>query len=187
MARYIPHANRGQTLEEIIKLSNAQYRYHRHAVITKIPTEFLPIRNRSGQVVSCKVNGKASVDFIGRVEGTPIAVEAKETNADNIRYDAVQEHQKDFLDDFTNDSDGLGYVLVSFALERFYMVPWRFWRAGRQAWKDAQRRGNRKAEVITACGWNTSGKASMKESELNPEWEVKMHSRVGLDYLRMYG
>ena len=186
MAQYIPHANRGQTLEEIIKLSNLRYRHAGVAVLTKIPTEFLPIRNRNGQVVNCKVNGKASVDFIGRRMDEPIAVEAKETNSDNIRYDAVREHQKDFLDDYTVNGMGDGYVLVAFSLERFYMVPWEFWRAGRQAWKDAQHKGKRKAEIITACGWNTSGKASIKESELNPEWEVEFHSLVGLDYLRIY-
>lgn len=186
MAKYIPHGNRGMTLEEIVKLSNLRYRHTGVAVITKIPTEFLPIRNRSGKVVNCKANGKASVDFIGRRMDEPIAIEAKETNDGLIRYDAVQEHQKDFLDDFMDNGEGLSYVLVSFSLERFYMVPWRYWRVGRAAWKEAQRQGKRKAEIITVDGWNTNGKASLKESDLLPEWEVKMNTRVGLDYLKLF-
>ena len=184
------YANRGQTLEHFITFANHQYRQAGKAVVWKVPTEFIPLRNYRGEVTGCKVNQKSCVDYLGRVGTRPIALEAKETRQNSIRFDAVQDHQADFLDDFTKKNAGMGAVVVSFNLNTFYTIPWEFWRAGREAWKRAQRERKRTAERITielsnGRSWTTPGRASIKESELLPEWKVTSGGRYGLDYLKL--
>ena len=142
-------------------------------------------------MTGCKVNQKSCVDYLGRVGTMPIALEAKETRQDSIRFDAVQDHQASFLDDFTKDDKGLGAVVVSYSLNSFYVIPWACWRAGREAWKEAQRARKRKAERVTidlgnGKSWMTPGRAGIKESELLPEWQVPSGGVYGLDYLRNY-
>ena len=154
---------------------------------SKIPTEFLPIRNGYGQVVGCKVENKSPVDFIGRVWNLPLAAEAKETRSDSIRFDEVQDHQSDFLTAYLGQGEAICLVVVSFNLETFYSVPWPFWKAGRDAWEAARKQGKRKAEKITVTydgqTWTTPGRASVKESELLEEWRVPFGGSYGLDYL----
>lgn len=184
------YANRGQTLEHFISYANQIYRNEGVAVVWKVPTHFIPIRDYTGRIVSCKVEEKSCVDYLGRVWNTPIAAEAKESHGDSIRFDAVQDHQALFLDDYIRGENGIGLVIISFNLQNFYAIPWIFWRAARDAWKDAQRLGKRKAEqktiVYEGTTWTTPGKASVKESELLPEWKVETGGRYGLNYLQKY-
>lgn len=184
------HANRGQDFESFLKYVNERYAADGTAIITKIPTEILPIRDRYGKICSAKVCSKSTVDFIGRVGSVPFAAEAKETKSDSIRFDAVQEHQAAFLDAYMGQNEAICIVLVSFNLESFYAVPWAFWDAAREAWKKAQRQNKRKAEQITITHegqtWTTPGKSSVRESELMPEWKVEMGGQYGLDYLLRY-
>lgn len=184
------YANRGATFEQYLRYTNERYKNDGVAVICKIPTEILPIRNAYGTVVNAKVCTKSTVDFIGRAQNRPIAIEAKETKSDSIRFDAVQDHQADFLRLYEQEGAGISLVVVSFNLERFYAVPATFWLAGRDAWKKAQKLGKKKAEQITITyegqTWTTTGKASVKETELLPEWKIEQGGRYGLDYLRRY-
>ena len=157
------HANRGRKFEKLINDANERYRINGDACIVKIPTEFLPIRNSQGKIVSCKVQRKSTVDYIGRVKGQPIAIEAKHTENDRIRLDAVQPHQARFLDDWRNvnklDCDGMACILVSFNLEHFYLIPWAWWKSMSEIQK------------------------SIKRTEIELWWdEVKCDSH-GLDYL----
>lgn len=183
-------ANRGQSLEQFMRFAHEQYMRSGEAVVVKVPTEFIPIRNAYGQLVSCKVEGKAPMDFIGRVGSVPLAVEAKETREDNIRFDRVEDHQAAIMDSYLGQNEAICLVLVAFNLKTFYAVPWAFWRVARASWKESQRLGKRKAEQITVdyCGmtWTTPGKASVKESELLDIWRVESGGRYGLDYLRGY-
>lgn len=184
------YANRGQSLEHFLRYANHTYQQLGIAVITKIPTEFIPLRDGTGRVISCKVTSKSTVDFIGRVRSSPIAIEAKETKTDSIRFDRVEDHQSEFMDDFTKCGAAIGLVLVSFNLNTFYAIPWPFWKAARDAWKKAQWQGKKKAEQITikynGQTWTTPGKASVHAAELLPDWRVETGGRTGLDYLAAY-
>lgn len=184
------YANRGQTLEQMIRYTNDRYINDGLAAVCKIPTEILPIRNASGHIVSAKVCEKSTVDFIGRVGTMALAAEAKETRSDSIRFDAVQDHQASFLTAYKGQNEGISLVVISFSLNSFYSVPWPFWKAARDAWKEAQRLRKRKAEKITVTfdgeTWTTPGKASVREEELHPGWKVELGGRYGLDYLRRY-
>ena len=176
------YANRGMTFESYIEYSNERYRNYGKAVVSKQPTPFKPIRNRKGQVVSCKVEQKGTVDYLGRYRDIPVAIEAKHTSTDRIRFDAVQDHQAAYLDDFVGEYGlGFGAVLVSFKMERFFLVPWQFWVEARELWKKA--RGKKVTVASHGMVWETTGKASVSADELLPEWEVKPNSKYGLAYL----
>lgn len=183
-------ANLGMTLEEFLNHSNQIYTRDGIAVVWKVPTAFKPIRNAYGQVVSCKVEGKSCVDYLGRVKKIPLAVEAKETSSNDIRFDRVEDHQAYFLDAYSGQNEAICLVVVSFSLNSFYAVPWAFWKAGRDAWKEAQRLKKRKAERITVSHgditWTTPGRAAVKEEELHPAWKIETGGRYGLDYLQQY-
>lgn len=179
------YANRGQPFEEYIRFANSYYARDQLAIIEKLPTEFIPLRNARGQVCSVKVEHKSKVDFIGRFKQYPIAIEAKNTNEDSIRFDRVEPHQADYMDAFTAQQGTIGLVLVSFNLERFFAVPWAFWGYA----YDLRVRRNDKSTTINlhAFGqeWAVPKKYSVRMDELNPEWEIPSGGTAyGLDYLR---
>lgn len=186
----VSHANRGASFENYIGYANKMYRREGIAIIEKQYVEMLPIRDGMGRVVNVKICEKSTVDYIGRLGSTPIAIEAKHTSVDTIRFDAVQDHQSDFLTDYSAKEEGLAFVLVSFKLNAFYCIPWPFWKAARDAWKKAQWQGKKKAEQITieynGQTWTTPGKASVHAAELLPDWRVETGGRTGLDYLAAY-
>ena len=180
----IRYANKGMPFEQFVIYSNERYLQRGEAVIDKVPTEFIPIRDSRGKVISCKVNKKSSVDFLGRVGSRPIAIEAKHTSSDSIRWDAVQPHQAAYLERYIDRGQGIGVVLVSFNLRRFWAVPAQFWLAARSAWENSPK--SKPTVEHEGTIWTGNGKASVKQSELLPEWEVTMDARIGLDYLRRY-
>lgn len=177
------YANRGAALETFVAFANSRYRQKGVAHIEKLNTEFIPIRDRTGKIVSCKVEGKASFDYLGRFRLTPIAIEAKNSNEKNIRWDRVEPNQAKDMDDFCAPGT-IGMVLVSFGLKTFYAIPWAFWGA---AYEVRVRRGDRKAPVtVEAFGttWTIPPKSSIREDEIPPEFKVDGHDTTyGLDYL----
>jgi recombination protein U len=129
------HANRGQPFEEFLEFVHARYQADGTACVHKVPTEFIPLRDGTGRVVNAKVERKSCVDYLGRYKGTPVAIEAKHTESDRIQFSRVEPHQADYMDDFCKHPEAIGIVLVSFKLQRFYAVPWQFWKAARDAWE----------------------------------------------------
>ena len=177
------YGNRGMSFEEYIEYANQRYRAAGVAVVEKQHTKILPIRNAKGRIVRCKWEEKATVDFMGRYRNIPVAIEAKHTSSDRIKFSEVKDHQAKFLDDFTGGYGlGFGAVLVSFKLERFFLVPWIFWSVGREAWKNSK--GKEKGRAVSYCMiWEAPGKASVSADELNPAWEIKPNNKYGLPYL----
>lgn len=177
------YANRGQPFENFIRFANERYQQKDVAVITKQATEFIPIRNSSGKVCNVKVEHKATVDFLGRYKQYPIAIEAKNTSSDSIRFDAVQPHQADYMDRFCNQPGTIGLVLVSFNLQKFYAVPWAFWG---EAYDLRVRRQNKATVRLHAFDeeWTVPNKMSARIEDMSPLWEVSGHDRTyGLHYL----
>lgn len=176
----ISKANRGKPLEEIIKAANQLYLRDNVAVVNKIPTEFIPIRNAYGQVVNVKVEQKSTVDFIGQSRGTPIAFEAKHTKTNRISFSAVQPHQYDFLNAWMKNH-GTAFVVVSFNnLQQFYTIPWKYWQMCYDHWNNPDMKGKK-------CPYNdgimTTGKASVSPEELPDCWKIEMGGRYFLNYL----
>ena len=179
-------ANRGQPFEEFLRFANERYKQEGIAVVEKQATEFIPIRGKTGKIVGVKVERKATVDFMGRYKHYPIAIEAKNSNDNSIRFDRVEEHQADFMDAFTAEPGTIGLVLLSFNLKRYFVIPWAFWQA---AYNARVRPGaDRKAAVtISAYGetWTIPPKVSVRVDELPPAFEIPNHDYTfGLHYLK---
>lgn len=178
------YANRGSALESFVRFANAMYARKGEAVIEKLPTEFIPLRNSYGQISGAKVENKSKVDFIGRYKAHPIAIEAKSTNVDNIRFDRLELHQAEYMNAFTAEAGTIGLVLVSFNLDKIYAIPWAFWSA---AYDLRVMRGDKKTPAtIKAHGqeWTIPRKFSARAEELNPEWLVDSNNQTyGLHYL----
>lgn len=179
------YANRGQPLEHFIRFANDQYRRKKIASIEKLPTEFIPLRDQRGRICNVKVEHKSKVDFLGRLRDIPIAIEAKNTNSDSIRFDEVQTHQADYMDEFAEEPGTIGLIVVSFSLQRFYAIPWVFWQA---AYNARVRPGATRTAPVTVSAfgqtWTVPPKFSVREDELNPLWQVSgNHPNYGLHYL----
>jgi len=154
------YANRGKVLEDIINITNISYLRHRAAVINKIPTEWIPIRGENGKIISAKVDKKSTVDYTGRYGRTPIAFDAKESHESRMRWDRVEPHQESFLDDWTRDGNGIGFILASFSERDTFVIPW-------YEWKDRLEKQR------------SGGPASFKPSEIPEGWRVEKY-----DYLK---
>lgn len=176
----------GDAFEELIRWQNQRYLAKGEAVILKQATEFIPLRNNRGRICGAKVENKATVDFIGRVGTMPIALEAKHTASDRISLLAVEDHQSEFMNQWMKDSDEdcFGFVLVSFKLEEFYMVPWGDWSECRRAWKG---KSGSKAEPMhtKTTGWEYNGMGSIHKKDMHPTWKVKCNGQNGLPYLEV--
>ena len=136
------HANRGLALEQLIITANEHYFTSRTAIIDKVPTEWIPIR-QGNKFVSAKVERKSSVDFRGHVvlpDGItlPVAFDAKEVLAGDkwyLRY--LKEHQYDYLEAH-HEAQGYSFILIVFwQLNKFFVLPfpvlkqrWFAWKAG---------------------------------------------------------
>lgn len=182
MANY---ANRGKGFEDYLELVHGLYRKAGTALMVKIPTPFLPQRNADGKVDGCIVRQKSVVDYIGRYRSIPVAVEAKHTVGGRIRFDAVKDHQAAFLDSWTREEGAVGLVLVSFSMERYFAVPWYFWKIARDLAVDSKGRRGCGAVSISSGGkvWTTPGAASATPEHFLREWEVIPGGRTALPYL----
>lgn len=181
----ISHANRGQPFEEFLKFVHARYQVDGKACVHKVPTEFIPIRNARGEVCSCKVENQSCVDYLGRYNSIPVAVEAKHTENDRILFSRVEDHQAEYMDDFCKAPGAAGIVLVSYNLRRFFAVPWPFWREARAVWLAGRQRGVSSPVKAYGWFWDTPGMASAKAEQLLSEWEIKAGGKTGLPYLEI--
>lgn len=180
-------ANRGRDFEEFINFANSKYQTQGVAVMHKVPTEFLPLRNSRGQVTSCKVTHKSCVDYLGHFQGIPVAVEAKSTQAARMDFSAVQDHQAAFLDDWMDAGGKMAFVTICYGMKRYFSVPWPFWKAARDAWEQHKRTGEKVKKVVQAYGWawETPGTASISADGLHPDWEIVPGGIYGLPYLQI--
>ena len=182
-------ANKGKPFEDFLLFVHETYQKQGVGVVHKVPTEFIPIRDRAGKIVNVKVERKSCVDYLGRYASIPVAVEAKHTEDDRIRWDRVEPHQADYLDDFCKDPQAVGIVLVSFSLRRFFAVPWQAWKVGRDAWKATPARRRPASVPVRYCGdfWDTPQAASISPGEFPRDWEVRPGGMTGLPYLEIIG
>ena len=111
-------ANLGRPFEELIKIVNRQYLIMKICRIDKVPTAFIPKR-AGGVIVGAHAEGKAIVDFLGGYMGRPIAFDAKHTSDNRMGLAELQPQEI---------NGGISFILVSFQLRRFFVVPWCEWR-----------------------------------------------------------
>ena len=105
------------------------------------------------------------------------------------------------LDIYIRKRQAIAFVIISFELSRFFLIPYRYWEAARES--RAAKVEGRETRAITPCieweptgkatarvafnpmetEWETTGKASIRMDELPQDWEIPMGGTAGLDYL----
>lgn len=107
---------RGQTLEELINLTNQKYVDNKLAIIQKIPTPIKPIRidQATRQITLAFFEQRSTVDYIGAVQGVPVCFDAKECTQDTFPLQNVHEHQVEFMRQF-EEQGGISFLLIYFS------------------------------------------------------------------------
>jgi len=119
----------GQTFEAIIDAGCAWYRERGLAYIEKTPEPMRPLRapNSKGQFLACYTKA-AQPDYKGTIlGGRSIVIEAKHTDSGRIDQSRTSSEQMEALATHYG-LGGLAFVLVSFGLTEYFMVPWLTWR-----------------------------------------------------------
>ncbi|SFB90395.1 recombination protein U [Alkalibacterium subtropicum] len=119
----------GERFEHLIDVTCAHYSLRGLAHIQKTPEPLKPIKamNRSKGLYQAVFTKKAQPDYTGTLQnGQSIVFEAKHTESTNIAFDRINAAQERDL----KLHDHLGaraLVVVSFAMKKFYAVPWPSW------------------------------------------------------------
>lgn len=119
----------GARFEDLISESCLYYQAEGIAYIEKTSEPMKPIRamNRQKGTFEAVYTKQGQPDYKGTMMGgRAVCFEAKHTEADRIRQDAVQPHQMAALD-LHNAMGALCFILVSMG-HRYYRVPWVDWR-----------------------------------------------------------
>lgn len=72
---------------------------------------------------------QAEPDFKGTLapEGKTVVFDAKHTDGDRIEYSRLTQKQRDVLEHY-HEFGAISFVLVSFSFQRFYRIPWPYFR-----------------------------------------------------------
>ena len=120
----------GTKFEKMIQRACLAYRRDGIAEISKIP-EARRVVGRTGNrssLMICANAGKAHPDFMGTLAptGKSIVFEAKHTDGDRIRQNAVSEFQDELLTSHMK-MGAVCFVMVSFEFKEFFRIPYSFW------------------------------------------------------------
>lgn len=116
---------RGSTLEDMINMTNTNYREKHLALIQKIPTPITPVKidQESRHITLAYFDKQSTVDYIGTVQGIPICFDAKECAAKTYPMMNIHEHQIKFMEDFENQG-GISFIILFFSsLNETYYIP----------------------------------------------------------------
>lgn len=116
---------RGSAFEEMINRTNEKYEEKGLALIQKIPTPITPIEidQKSRHITLAYFDKKSTVDYIGAVQGIPVAFDAKESNTDTFPLENVHEHQVDFMLKF-KEQKGIAFFLIYYTQkDLIYYMP----------------------------------------------------------------
>lgn len=118
----------GAAFEHAISAACQYYAEQEIAYIEKTPEPFHITGKNSGGVVSGYYEKKGQPDYKGILcDGTGIMFEAKHTDTDRIRQNAVTDAQWESMNLYEK-MRGKCFVMVSLGLRKFYRVPWDVWR-----------------------------------------------------------
>lgn len=116
---------RGSAFEEMLNMTNEQYRKEGLALIQKIPTPIKPIEiDQEKRVIRLAYfEQKSTVDYIGVMGGIPICFDAKECGKKSLPFSNIHPHQVAFMQDFDRQG-GLAFLLVHFTqYHEYYLLP----------------------------------------------------------------
>ena len=85
MATWSSRGLRGSRLEELINITNEQYRRLKLALVQKIPTPIKPVEiDDERHITLAYFEQRSTVDYIGAVQGYPVCFDAKECASDTF-------------------------------------------------------------------------------------------------------
>lgn len=157
---------RGSTLEDMINMTNDNYREKKLALIQKIPTPITPVKidQQTRHITLAYFEKQSTVDYIGTVQGIPVCFDAKECAVKTFPIMNIHEHQVKFMEDFENQG-GIAFILLFFSnLNETYYIPFR----------DVKRFYDRSVN---------GGRKSFTYDEINKEFIIKSAPGALLHYL----
>ncbi len=116
MATFNSRGLRGSGLEDLINATNERYREGGLSLIQKIPTPITPVEMdmATKRITLAYFEQKSTVDYIGAVQGLPVAFDAKECAKDTFPLANIHEHQMLFMEDFEK-MQGIAFFLIYFS------------------------------------------------------------------------
>ncbi|OPL07504.1 MAG: hypothetical protein AVO33_05110 [delta proteobacterium ML8_F1] len=116
--------HRGDALEDLILLTNEYYKNHQYALIDKASTPIKVVEiDQGGMITKGFFEKKSTVDFVGIVQGIPVAFDAKETDLKSLPLYNIHAHQVDYMKHFTYQG-GLAFIIVHFKYyDEYYLIP----------------------------------------------------------------
>lgn len=157
---------RGNTLEELINITNSEYQKHTLAAVVKVPTPITPteIDKNKGIITLAYFDKKSTVDYIGNVQGIPICFDAKETSLKSLPIQNIHPHQIEFMESFTRQG-GIAFLLVYFSYcAECYLIDFNTVKS----YYDNSKKGERK---------------SIPYSSMNKKYRIKRKNSFLLHYL----
>ncbi len=118
---------RGSTLEEMINMTNENYREQKLALIQKIPTPITPVKieKETRHITLAYFEKQSTVDYIGTVQGIPVCFDAKECSVNTFPMMNIHEHQVKFMEDFETQG-GIAFLILYFThLNEIYYLPFK--------------------------------------------------------------
>lgn len=116
---------RGSTLEDMINMTNENYRDKKLALIQKIPTPITPVKidQQTRHITLAYFEKQSTVDYIGAVQGIPICFDAKECAVDTFPMMNIHEHQVKFMEDF-EEQGGISFIILFYShRNEIYYLP----------------------------------------------------------------
>ena len=168
MATWNSRGLRGSTLEEMINMTNENYRLKKLALIQKIPTPITPVRidKQNRHITLAYFEKQSTVDYIGCVQGIPVCFDAKECAVDTFPMMNIHEHQIEFMRDF-EQQEGIAFLLIYYTnRNEVIYLPYR------DLIKFYERSIN-------------GGRKSFKYEELNMDYKVKSAPGALVHYLEL--
>ncbi len=116
---------RGSVLEEMVNMTNDNYREKGLALIQKIPTPITPVKidQSTRHITLAYFEKQSTVDYIGAVQGIPVCFDAKECATTTFPMMNIHEHQIQFMEDFEKQG-GIAFILLFYSkLNETYYIP----------------------------------------------------------------
>lgn len=115
--------NRGSFTEELVNKMNEIYLKKGLGLVTKIPTPTKVLATKKGMITRAFYEEKGILDYVGVIQGLPIAFDAKETKGKSLPLSNIADHQYSYIENFM-EQKGYAFILVNFTdLQKIYLIP----------------------------------------------------------------
>lgn len=157
---------RGSTLEDMINITNENYRDKGLALIQKIPTPITPVKidQDTRHITLAYFDKQSTVDYIGAVQGIPVCFDAKECMVNTFPMMNIHEHQISFMEEFEKQG-GIAFIIIMYShLNEVYYIPF----------KDIKKFYDRSTN---------GGRKSFRFEEINQEYKLTSSHGAPIHYL----